>query len=267
MDTKSWYWVPHPTEGFLPGMVKSHADGGKTLVTTESGEQLSVKTNELSLISSMEPVDNLVALSDLSEPALLHTLRQRFAQDNIYTYISSILISVNPFKQLPIYSSAVMQQYRSGHENLPPHVYAIARDAFDAMTSGTADQGQGSKVAIIISGESGAGKSEGTKLVLQYLAEAGSSTSLDAQPTDIASAVLQTSPLLEAFGNAKTQRNDNSSRFGKLIQVHFDDRHRIAGASIQAYLLEKSRVISPAAGERNYHVFYQLLPRSERSWH
>jgi myosin heavy subunit len=261
MDTKSWYWAPHPTEGYMPVKIKQTAEGFIARIP-QTGEQFIVQKEQLMPAheSSLEPCDNLVALQELSEPALLHNLRTRFSQDIIYTWISSILISVNPFKQLPIYSTHVMSKYRESlaqHRVMAPHVFTVADNAYKSLLRGV----NGAQVAIVISGESGAGKSECMKVSMSYLAEIAASTSgtSSGASSAIADRVLSTNPILEAFGNAKTVRNNNSSRFGKLIKLCFSTHAEISGAHIESYLLEKSRIVQQSPGERNYHIFYQLF--------
>ncbi|CAK9208721.1 unnamed protein product [Sphagnum troendelagicum] len=194
----------------------------------------------------LEGVDDLIKLSYLNEPAVLHDLTYRYSRDMIYTRAGPVLIAVNPFKKVPIYTADFIQAYRKKTgSSLHPHVYMTADAAFRAMVR------EGINQSIIISGESGAGKTETAKIAMQYLAALGGGGGLEDE-------ILQTNPILEAFGNAKTLRNDNSSRFGKLIDIHFDNSGKICGAKIQTYLLEKSRVVQQAGGERSYHVFYQL---------
>ncbi|CAK9264759.1 unnamed protein product [Sphagnum jensenii] len=194
----------------------------------------------------LEGVDDLIKLSYLNEPAVLHDLTYRYSRDMIYTRAGPVLIAVNPFKKVPIYTADFIQAYRKKTgSSLHPHVYMTADAAFGAMVR------EGINQSIIISGESGAGKTETAKIAMQYLAALGGGGGLEDE-------ILQTNPILEAFGNAKTLRNDNSSRFGKLIDIHFDNSGNICGAKIQTYLLEKSRVVQQAGGERSYHVFYQL---------
>lgn len=177
-------------------------------------------------------------------------------ENKIYTWVGSnhtILLSVNPFQPLPLYSPEQIETHSHPPLNkpLPPHVYDIAYSAFQELVTDGTDQ------SILISGESGAGKTEATKQCLGFIAEiAGSDSNLEQR-------ILQTNPILESFGNAKTVRNNNSSRFGKWIEVHFDNQNRICGASIECYLLEKSRVVGQQANERNFHIFYQLFTSSE----
>lgn len=255
-------------------------------------------------------VQDLIGLTHLHEPAILHALRLRYDADIIYTATGPILIAVNPFKAMPdLYSPGVMESYRVQGEQgvaspasnsdsataivtptkqrrggaaegqalrLPPHVYQTADDAYRQMIRGVEAQQLLSKKqqqealpcnqSILVSGESGAGKTVTTKIVLNYLAmlsKKRSSSTISPRsnsPTvSIEQQVLQSNPILEAFGNARTIRNDNSSRFGKYIDVAFSKQGKLAGASIETYLLEKVRLIHPSPGERNYHVFYQFL--------
>jgi myosin heavy subunit len=190
--------------------------------------------------------------------SILHNLRLRYKEDLIYTSISSILISVNPFKLLPLYTPAMLEKYRNGARNLPPHVFGIAYQAYQSMLTDGTDQ------SVVISGESGAGKSEATKLILQFLTDVSaraqqSSGGVTSATTHLEQQILAANPILETFGNAKTLRNNNSSRFGKLITINFDSNGGIIGGGIINYLLEKSRVVTQTKGERNYHIFYQLL--------
>jgi myosin heavy subunit len=165
------------------------------------------------------------------------------------TYISSILLSINPYKMLPIYSPKIIQKWRAlstAREALPPHVYSIADFAYSNMVADAKNQ------AVVISGESGSGKTEATKLILQYLADCSG------QSGEVEDAIMEANPILESFGNAKTVRNNNSSRFGKWVEIKFNSAMRICGAHIESYLLEKTRVVQQSPGERNYHVFYEL---------
>lgn len=197
----------------------------------------------------LEGIDDLTNLSYLNEPSILHDLRYRYGNDDIYTRAGPVLIAVNPFKTLPLYTPQVMERYRHGASE-EPHPYLVVDKAYKNMRANEANQ------CVIISGESGAGKTETTKISMQYLATLAGGTGVEDQ-------ILQTNPVLESFGNAKTLRNHNSSRFGKLIDIHFDRNGRIQGADIETYLLEKSRVVAHIEGERSYHVFYQLCAGAE----
>ncbi|XP_070338360.1 unconventional myosin-XV isoform X6 [Equus asinus] len=191
-------------------------------------------------------VEDMTQLEDLQETTLLSNLKTRFERNLIYTYIGSILVSVNPYRMFGIYGPEQVQQYsgRALGEN-PPHLFAIANLAFAKMLDATQDQ------CIIISGESGSGKTEATKLILRYLAAMNPKRGVMQQ-------ILEATPLLESFGNAKTVRNDNSSRFGKFVEI-FLEGGVISGAITSQYLLEKSRIVFQAKNERNYHIFYELL--------
>jgi myosin heavy subunit len=259
----SWVWIEDEIERYLPAKVlKSFAPGEATTVETEDGEEVkltekdsstTISCNEEALNSKIE---DLIAISDLNEMSILHLLRIRFKKDIIYTNISAILVSVNPFKMLPLYTPEMLDKYRNGSRDLPPHVFGTAYNSYNNMLNDTADQ------SVVISGESGAGKSEATKLILQYLADvSGRSTDAGDQNSvnSLEQQILAANPILEAFGNAKTLRNNNSSRFGKLITVNFSKHGTIVGGGIINYLLEKSRVVQQTVGERNYHIFYQLL--------
>lgn len=186
-----------------------------------------------------------------SEDAFIDNLKKRFQENLIYTYIGHVLISVNPYKELPIYTEDDVKEYRKRHFfEAPPHVFALSDNAYRSLTE--ENRGQ----CILISGESGSGKTEASKKVLQFIAAAtGHTTSVEG----VKDKLLQSNPVLEAFGNAKTNRNDNSSRFGKYMDVQFDFAGAPEGGNILNYLLEKSRVVHQSSGERNFHIFYQLL--------
>lgn len=193
----------------------------------------------------------------LNEPGVLWNLKVRYQQDDIYTYTGSILIAVNPFAPMPhLYGPHMMGQYRGVQlGEISPHVYAIADTAYCQMRRNRKSQ------SILVSGESGAGKTETSKLIMQYLAWMGGyldNGDAGGSGRGVEQQVLESNPLLEAFGNAKTVRNDNSSRFGKFTEIQFNEAGRITGAAIRTYLLERSRVVNVSDPERNYHIFYQL---------
>ncbi|KAI4316463.1 hypothetical protein L6164_024441 [Bauhinia variegata] len=202
-------------------------------------------------------VEDMTRLAYLNEPGVLYNLRRRYALNDIYTYTGSILIAVNPFTKLPhLYDIHMMEQYKGApFGELSPHVFAVADTSYRAMMD------EGKSQSILVSGESGAGKTETTKLIMQYLTFVGGRAADDDRTVE--QQVLESNPLLEAFGNARTVRNDNSSRFGKFVEIQFDSNGRISGAAIRTYLLERSRVVQITDPERNYHCFYQLCA-SER---
>ncbi|XP_030366372.1 unconventional myosin-Ia isoform X2 [Strigops habroptila] len=196
-------------------------------------------------------IGDLVLLDPLTEDSLLRTLRERFRREDIYTYIGNVLISVNPYQPLPIYTPEKVQEYHNcNFFAVKPHIYAIADDAYRSLRDQDRDQ------CILITGESGAGKTEASKLVMSYVAAV---CSKGEEVDKVKEQLLQSNPVLEAFGNAKTIRNDNSSRFGKYMDVEFDFKGEPLGGVISNYLLEKSRIVRHVKGERNFHIFYQLL--------
>lgn len=208
-------------------------------------------------------LDDLTQMTYLNEPSIVHTLKKRYFQDSIYTYSGLVLIAINPFKNLPIYDAQVMLSYMGHSSNeLEPHLFAIAESAYRCMTRSDPSSSYSKHAqnqSIIISGESGSGKTESAKYIMRYLASIQTSNSNMTASIPLEEIVLATNPILESFGNARTLRNDNSSRFGKFLQIHFDKSGCISGASILTFLLEKSRVCIHSQNERNYHIFYQIL--------
>jgi myosin heavy subunit len=262
-DNGEWLWIPDTTQVFVPAKVvpdkkkkkkSKKKKTGKVVVETEEGKKKRVdlaKCRPFQRSALSRVVEDLTLLDDMSSQLILYNLKKRFEKKNIYTNVGNILISINPYEYFPIYTKEIINKYinRPLGKDMPPHVYNISHDAYYGLTAFNELQ------SIIISGESGAGKTEATKQCLQYLAAiAGSVDSVEKK-------ILQANPILEAFGNAKTIRNDNSSRFGKYIEVYFKDR-RIVGSATRNYLLEKIRVVQPAASERNFHIFYQLVKAS-----
>ncbi|KAG6634503.1 myosin-2-like [Carya illinoinensis] len=234
------------TSGFWESGTIQSTSGEEALVSLSSGNVVKVPRGELFPANPdiLDGVDDLIQLSYLNEPSVLYNLRYRYFRDKIYSKAGPVLISVNPFKDVPIYGKDFVTAYRQKLMD-SPHVYAIADTAYNEMMRDEVNQ------SIIISGESGAGKTETAKIAMQYLTALGGSCGIECE-------IVQTNYILEEFGNAKTSRNDNSSRFGKLIEIHFSSLGKICGAKIQTFLLEKSRVVQLVNGERSYHIFYQL---------
>ncbi|KAH1031103.1 hypothetical protein J1N35_043277 [Gossypium stocksii] len=245
-------WFQHPNRNWELWRVIS-TSGTESVISLPDGKVL--KVNSDSLIPAnpdiLDGVDDLMQLSYLNEPSVLFNLQYRYKQDMIYTKAGPVLVAINPFKRVPLYGNDYVEAYKNKSIE-SPHVYAIADTAIREMTRDEVNQ------SIIISGESGAGKTETAKIAMQYLAVLGGGSGIEYE-------ILKTNPILEAFGNAKTLRNDNSSRFGKLIEIHFSETGKISGAKIQTFLLEKSRVVQCAEGERSYHIFYQLCAGAPRA--
>lgn len=196
-------------------------------------------------------MSDLTLLSKVSNEAINENLKKRFEGAEIYTYIGHVLVSVNPFRDLGIYTDQVLESYKGKNRlEMPPHVFAIAESQYYNMKAYNENQ------CVIISGESGAGKTEAAKRIMQYIANVSGGESGDIQK--VKDMVLATNPLLESFGNAKTLRNNNSSRFGKYLQIHFNAQGEPIGADITNYLLEKTRVVGQITNERNFHIFYQF---------
>ncbi|KAL9356681.1 hypothetical protein Peur_049934 [Populus x canadensis] len=220
--------------------------GTESVISPPDGKVLKVKTESLVPANPdiLDGVDDLMQLSYLNEPSVLYNLQYRYNRDMIYTKAGPVLVAINPFKEVPLYGNNYIEAYKNKSME-SPHVYAITDTAIREMIRDEVNQ------SIIISGESGAGKTETAKIAMQYLAALGGGSGIEYE-------ILKTNPILEAFGNAKTLRNDNSSRFGKLIEIHFSETGKISGAKIQTLLNKQSRVVQCMEGERSYHIFYQL---------
>uniref|UniRef100_A0A1I8HF45 Paramyosin n=1 Tax=Macrostomum lignano TaxID=282301 RepID=A0A1I8HF45_9PLAT len=264
-DSKKVCWCPDEKEGYVKADVISREGGKEKTLKEDDIQQMNPPKFEL-----FEDMANLTFLNDAS---VLHNLRQRYYKLLIYTYSGLFCVVVNPYKRLPIYTNSVVMKYKGKRKTeMPPHAFAISDNAYSNMLQERENQ------SVLITGESGAGKTENTKKVISYFAQLTALTqSKEATEKDadkkgsLEEQIVQANPVLEAYGNAKTVRNNNSSRFGKFIRIHFGPTGKIAGADIEFYLLEKSRVTSQMSGERNYHIFYQLLsdyakqPREEQA--
>ncbi|KAK3930628.1 Myosin heavy chain, muscle, partial [Frankliniella fusca] len=280
-DAKKACWVPDEADGFVQGEIKgTKGDLEKTFKKEQVGQVNPPKYEKC------EDMSNLTYLNDAS---VLYNLKQRYYHKLIYTYSGLFCVAINPYKRFPVYTNRCAKLYRGKRRNeVPPHIFAISDGAYVNMLTNRENQ------SMLITGESGAGKTENTKKVIAYFATVGASTKKEeAAPGEkkkgtLEDQVVQTNPVLEAFGNAKTVRNDNSSRFvsieqiitliqlflvefmcslivpkqGKFIRIHFGPSGKLAGADIETYLLEKARVISQQSLERSYHIFYQMMSGS-----
>ncbi|KAF8958407.1 myosin II heavy chain [Flammula alnicola] len=300
-NEKKWVWVPDIREGYLAGWVNREEEDSAEVIMAAGGEFRKVRFEELFKMNppKFDRVEDIADLTFLNEASVVHNLRLRYGSGAIYTYSGLFLVAINPYQHLPLYSDTIIQQYRGKRrDENPPHVFAVAERAWVNMGEERENQ------SILITGESGAGKTESTKKVIQYLAAIATdvhhpmtpshsrSNTLTSMPTSglprsrsirkghvlspsmtgsgsqltakgrlglLERQILQANPILEAFGNAQTQRNNNSSRFGKFVRIMFAPDGSIAGANIDWYLLEKSRVVFRSEAERSFHVFYQLM--------
>ncbi|XP_027877821.1 myosin-9 isoform X1 [Xiphophorus couchianus] len=260
--TKKLVWVPSERLGFEAGSIKEERGDECTVELADSGKKIKVNKDDIQKMNppKFSKVEDMAELTCLNEASVLHNLKERYYSGLIYTYSGLFCVVINPYKNLPIYSEEIVEMYKGKkrHE-MPPHIYAITDTAYRSMMQDREDQ------SILCTGESGAGKTENTKKVIQYLAHVASShkTKKDQgsylSHGELEKQLLQANPILEAFGNAKTVKNDNSSRFGKFIRINFDVNGYIVGANIETYLLEKSRAIRQAKDERTFHVFYYML--------
>ncbi|KAK5885468.1 hypothetical protein CesoFtcFv8_019173 [Champsocephalus esox] len=261
--TKKLVWVPSERLGFECGSVKEERGDECVVELADSAKKVRVNKDDIQKMNppKFSKVEDMAELTCLNEASVLHNLKERYYSGLIYTYSGLFCVVINPYKNLPIYSEEIVDMYKGKkrHE-MPPHIYAITDTAYRSMMQDREDQ------SILCTGESGAGKTENTKKVIQYLAHVASShkTKKDQNSSflshgELEKQLLQANPILEAFGNAKTVKNDNSSRFGKFIRINFDVNGYIVGANIETYLLEKSRAIRQAKDERTFHLFYYLL--------
>ncbi|XP_055837168.1 myosin heavy chain, non-muscle isoform X4 [Episyrphus balteatus] len=269
---KRLVWVPNGNQGFVAASIKREQGDEVEVDLAETGKRVMVLRDDIQKMNppKFDKVEDMAELTCLNEASVLHNIKDRYYSGLIYTYSGLFCVVVNPYKKLPIYTEKIMERYKGikRHE-VPPHVFAITDTAYRSMLQDREDQ------SILCTGESGAGKTENTKKVIQYLAYVAASKpkgsgagphpaliishNAETFAGELEQQLLQANPILEAFGNAKTVKNDNSSRFGKFIRINFDASGYISGANIETYLLEKSRAIRQAKDERTFHIFYQLL--------
>ncbi|XP_072793231.1 myosin-10 isoform X4 [Taeniopygia guttata] len=266
---KKLVWIPSERHGFEAASIKEEKGDEVLVELAENGKKALVNKDDVQKMNppKFSKVEDMAELTCLNEASVLHNLKDRYYSGLIYTYSGLFCVVINPYKNLPIYSENIIEMYRGKkrHE-MPPHIYAISESAYRCMLQDREDQ------SILCTGESGAGKTENTKKVIQYLAHVASSHKgrkdhnippESPKPVkhqgELERQLLQANPILESFGNAKTVKNDNSSRFGKFIRINFDVTGYIVGANIETYLLEKSRAVRQAKDERTFHIFYQLL--------
>ena len=285
-DKGTLCWLPDETLGWIGAVVTSNKlegskhiielqpevgslqdknnDDGKSNVITIETDNLSEDNEKLPPLRNppiLEAAEDLTSLSYLNEPAVLQAIKLRYSQLQIYTYSGIVLIATNPFQRVEqLYSQDIVQLYAGKRRGeLDPHLFAIAEDAYRCMKEDNRNQ------TIVVSGESGAGKTVSAKYIMRYFAtveedvKQAVGSEHKAHMSQVEEQILATNPIMEAFGNAKTTRNDNSSRFGKYLEILFDEKTSIIGARIRTYLLERSRLVFQPATERNYHIFYQML--------
>ncbi|XP_042463222.1 myosin-12-like [Zingiber officinale] len=250
----SHVWVEDPEAAWIDGQVTAIKGGAATILTT-IGKTVVANLSSIYPKDTEAPaagVDDMTKLAYLHEPGVLQNLSSRYALNEIYTYTGNILIAVNPFQRLPhLYDVHMMEQYKgAAFGELNPHLFAVADDCYRAIINDHGSQ------SILVSGESGAGKTETTKMLMRYLAFMGGRSGTEGRTVE--QQVLESNPVLEAFGNSKTVKNNNSSRFGKFVEIQFDKYGKISGAAVRTYLLERSRVCQVSDPERNYHCFYML---------
>ncbi|KRZ97189.1 Myosin-3 [Trichinella sp. T8] len=258
-DSKKSCWIPDAQEGYIAAEIKS-TKVDQLVVITEKGLEKTVRKEETQEMNppKFDRTEDMSNLTFLNDASVLHNLRQRYYSMLIYTYSGLFCVVINPYKRLPIYGESVVHMYQCKRRNeMPPHLFAVADEAYRNMMQDRGNQ------SMLITGESGAGKTENTKKVISYFAVICSTHANKEKDgkkrASLEEQIVQTNPVLEAFGNAKTVRNNNSSRFGKFIRIHFNGHGKLAGADIEHYLLEKSRVIKQAQGERCFHIFYQIM--------
>ncbi|KAL4239976.1 hypothetical protein ACF0H5_000772 [Mactra antiquata] len=273
-DGKKACWVPDEKEGFVRADIVSSKGDEITVKVVSSNQNRTVKKDDLQQVNppKFEMTEDMANMTYLNEASVLNNLRTRYFKGFIYTYSGLFCVAVNPYRRLPIYQDSIISKYRGKRKmEMPPHLFSISDNAFQFMLQDRENQ------SMLITGESGAGKTENTKKVIMYFAKVAAQLQKQTEEEKAAAAaskkgtledqIVQANPVLEAYGNAKTTRNNNSSRFGKFIRIHFGPTGKIAGADIETYLLEKSRVTYQQSAERNYHIFYQVLSAALPKYH
>ncbi|XP_062318746.1 myosin, heavy chain 7B, cardiac muscle, beta a isoform X2 [Osmerus eperlanus] len=266
-DGKKRAWIPDEKEAYIEIEIKEF-DGDKVIVETRDKKTLTVKEDDIQQMNppKFDMMEDMAMLTHLNEASVLFNLRRRYAAWMIYTYSGLFCVTVNPYKWLPVYTAPVVAAYKGKRRSeAPPHIYSIADNAYNDMLRNRENQ------SMLITGESGAGKTVNTKRVIQYFAIVAALGEAAAKKGSAATKmggtledqIIEANPAMEAFGNAKTLRNDNSSRFGKFIRIHFGPTGKLASADIDIYLLEKSRVIFQQPGERSYHIYYQIMSQKK----
>ncbi|XP_040186809.1 myosin-1B-like [Rana temporaria] len=261
-DAKTSYFVIDPKEMYVKGVIQSR-DGAKVTVKKQDNTTVTVKEDEVFPMNppKYDKIEDMAMMTHLNEAGVLYNLKERYSAWMIYTYSGLFCVTVNPYKWLPVYNPEVVAGYRGKkRQEAPPHIFSISDNAYQFMLTDRDNQ------SILITGESGAGKTVNTKRVIQYFATIAAIGDKKAKEEaqgkihgNLEDQIIQANPLLEAFGNAKTVRNDNSSRFGKFIRIHFGTTGKLSSADIETYLLEKSRVTFQLSAERSYHIFYQIM--------
>ncbi|KAM7423236.1 hypothetical protein PAMA_011003 [Pampus argenteus] len=267
-DGKKRAWIPDDKEAYIEIEIKE-PNGGKFIVETKDGRTLTVKDDDIQQMNppKFDLIEDMAMLTHLNEASVLYNLRRRYSAWMIYTYSGLFCVTVNPYKWLPVYTAPVVAAYKGKRRTeAPPHIYSIADNAYNDMLRHRENQ------SMLITGESGAGKTVNTKRVIQYFAIVAALGETSAKKGQgpatktggtLEDQIIEANPAMEAFGNAKTLRNDNSSRFGKFIRIHFGPTGKLASADIDIYLLEKSRVIFQQPGERSYHIYYQIMSQKK----
>ncbi|KAK7890347.1 class II myosin [Exophiala xenobiotica] len=266
---KKYVWVKDPEKAFVRGWITEDLPDNRVVVQFDNGSHVDTDIDEVDKVNpaKFDKADDMAELTHLNEASVIHNLQTRYQADLIYTYSGLFLVTINPYCPLPIYGNDYVRMYKGQtREDTRPHIFAVSDAAFRRLVE------EGENQSILVTGESGAGKTENTKKVIQYLAAVATSD-LDTpltgrtpgkQLSNLSQQILRANPILESFGNAQTVRNNNSSRFGKFIRIQFTRSGQIAGAFIDWYLLEKSRVVKVSQQERSYHIFYQLLAGADQ---